>query len=76
MWRLPEPTKEEEYFRIRSWKGPPKTETQIKSKELRKVYEQDRILVENGESWYRTELKTYDLFCESFFDSRWFRLVY
>ena len=75
-WRLPEPTEEEEYFRINSWKGTPTTETQIRSEELRKVYEQDRILVENGETWYRTELKTYDLLCESFFDSRWFRSVY
>ena len=74
-WDLPEPTDEERYFRVRAW-NKPETEAQKKSAELRARYEQDRIIVEDGVKWYRTDWKTFDLFHESFFDSRWFRSVY
>ena len=74
-WDLPEPTDKEKYFRVCAW-GEPKTEAQKRSAELRALYEEDRIIVEDGVYWYRTDRKTYDLFRESFFDSRWFRSVY
>ena len=74
-WDLPEPSKEEKYFRIRAL-GESKTEAQHRSEKLRSLYEEDRIIVEDGVYWYRTDRKTYDLFRESFFDSRWFRSVY
>ena len=73
-WDLPEPTEEEEYFKDRGWA--PETATQKKSTELRIEYEKDRIILEDGLVWYRTDRKTYELFRGSFFDSRWFRSVY
>ena len=73
-WDLPEPTSEEEYFKDRGWA--PETVIQKKSTELKVEYEKDRIILEDGLVWYRTDRKTYELFRGSFFDSRWFRSVY
>ena len=74
-WGPKEPTEEEKYFKTRTW-GEPKTEFQKKSEELKEAFDRDRIVIENGCTWYRTDLKTFHLFRKSFFDSRWFRTVY
>ena len=74
-WGPKEPTEEEKYFKTRTW-GEPKTEIQKKSAELKEAFDRDRIVTENGCTWYRTDLKTFHLFRKSFFDSRWFRTVY
>ena len=68
-WGPKEPTEEEKYFKTRAW-DEPKTETQKKSEELKEACDRDRIVIENGCTWYRTDLKTFHLFRKSFFDSR------
>ena len=70
-----DPTEEELYFRKERRWGPP-TPAEEKSAELRAKFEKDRIIKDDGVIWHRTDLKTYHLFRESFFDHRWFRSVY
>ena len=69
-------TAEEEYCnRIRPW-DQPKSDEQLRSEELRARFEAGRVIIENGVTWHRSERRTYDELCHSFFDSRWYRTVY